>query len=184
MTPQTVSVFIQVVWFGSAFGLRILLDRRTTQTTGINPISGRIGSPEWIGGVTFVAALIAGFISPLRNLGRETTWSLLSSFGLALAAAGVIATFIAQGAMGKSWRIGVDKSERTQPATEGLFSVVRNPIFTAMMLTSFGPDLSCAYRAIDHCCTSTGLFDRTTSTQSRRALSHQNPPTHVPHLRG
>jgi protein-S-isoprenylcysteine O-methyltransferase Ste14 len=138
MTPPTVSVFIQVVWLGSAFGLRILLHRRATHTTGINPVGGRIGSLEWIGGIMFIAALLVGFISPLRNLDRETRWSLLSSFGLASAAAGVIATFIAQGAMGKSWRIGVDKNERTQLATEGLFSVVRNPIFTAMMLTSFG----------------------------------------------
>jgi protein-S-isoprenylcysteine O-methyltransferase Ste14 len=41
-------------------------------------------------------------------------------------------------AMGASWRIGVDESERTSLVTDGPFAVVRNPIFSAMLPTSLG----------------------------------------------
>jgi protein-S-isoprenylcysteine O-methyltransferase Ste14 len=37
--------------------------------------------------------------------------------------------------MGASWRIGVDPSERTDLVTGGAFALVRNPIFSAMLLT-------------------------------------------------
>ena len=47
-------------------------------------------------------------------------------------------TLGAQFAMGESWRIGVDESEQTEMVTTGPFSIVRNPIFTAMVPTALG----------------------------------------------
>ena len=58
--------------------------------------------------------------------------------GLALAAVGVAATTWAQWQMGNSWRIGVDPEERTALVVEGIFGVVRNPIFTFMLVTATG----------------------------------------------
>jgi protein-S-isoprenylcysteine O-methyltransferase Ste14 len=43
----------------------------------------------------------------------------------------MLGVFYAQGAMGSSWRIGVDESERTDLVTGGPFRFVRNPIYTA-----------------------------------------------------
>lgn len=40
--------------------------------------------------------------------------------------------------MGASWRIGVDPRERTDLVTSGLFSHVRNPIFTGMSAVALG----------------------------------------------
>lgn len=40
--------------------------------------------------------------------------------------------------MGDAWRIGVDPSERTALVHRGLFHFVRNPIFTAMIVTGVG----------------------------------------------
>lgn len=40
--------------------------------------------------------------------------------------------------MGESWRIGVDTNERTALVTTGAFAIVRNPIFTAMLVTAAG----------------------------------------------
>ena len=54
------------------------------------------------------------------------------------AVVGIVATLWAQLAMGNSWRIGVDDSERTDLVTGGVFSVVRNPIFTTMSVTALG----------------------------------------------
>ena len=53
--------------------------------------------------------------------------------GAVLASLGIVITAIAQFAMGDAWRIGVDPSECTELVTDGPFSVVRNPIFAAMI---------------------------------------------------
>lgn len=44
---------------------------------------------------------------------------------------GIAATLYAQIAMGNSWRIGVDPTERTTLVTNGPFALVRNPTFAA-----------------------------------------------------
>jgi protein-S-isoprenylcysteine O-methyltransferase Ste14 len=41
---------------------------------------------------------------------------------------GLAGSLLAQLAMGDSWRIGVDESEKTELVTAGPFAVVRNPI--------------------------------------------------------
>jgi protein-S-isoprenylcysteine O-methyltransferase Ste14 len=40
--------------------------------------------------------------------------------------------------MGTSWRIGVKQTERTVLVTSGAFALVRNPIFTAMVIAQLG----------------------------------------------
>ena len=59
---------------------------------------------------------------------------VLHVIGIALAAAGGLAVFAAQLGMGESWRIGVSDEERTELITGGWFSLVRNPIYTAMIV--------------------------------------------------
>ncbi len=54
--------------------------------------------------------------------------------GLGLMLLGAVAVLVAQGAMGTSWRIGVDEQERTSLVTGGVFAAVRNPVFTAMVV--------------------------------------------------
>jgi protein-S-isoprenylcysteine O-methyltransferase Ste14 len=43
--------------------------------------------------------------------------------------------------MGDSWRIGIDASETTQLVDGGVFGLVRNPIFTAMLVFGLGVTL-------------------------------------------
>lgn len=52
-------------------------------------------------------------------------------------ACGTVLTVVAQGQMGKSWRIGVD-DRPTDLVTNGLFALSRNPIFSGMILTLVG----------------------------------------------
>jgi len=58
--------------------------------------------------------------------------------------AGVSSAFLSQLTLGRSWRVGVDASERTELVTRGAYSVVRNPIFSALFLTSTGLALLCS----------------------------------------
>ncbi len=55
-----------------------------------------------------------------------------------LASLGIAITSVAQFAMGDAWRIGVDPAERTELVIHGPFSLVRNPIYAAMIPSFIG----------------------------------------------
>lgn len=132
------------LYLALAFGLRTLLQLRRTGSTGFHGVGGRPGLAEWSAGVLFTVALIVGAAAPILALaGAVEPLDALDGpvahvAGAALFAAGLGATLAAQLAMGSSWRIGVDPDERTELVTSGPFSLVRNPIFSAMLPTSLG----------------------------------------------
>jgi Phospholipid methyltransferase len=63
---------------------------------------------------------------------------LIRVTGPALAATAVAASFAAQSAMGPSWRTTVDPNERPPLVTGGIFHVVRNPIYSALIIMLIG----------------------------------------------
>ena len=132
------------LYLALAFGVRSLVQFRRTGSTGFKGVSGRVGSAEWLGGVSFIVAIALGLaalvlgaldvLAPVDGLdGRAAHVA-----GVALFSVGLAATLVAQLAMGDSWRIGVDHAERTDLVTDGPFSLVRNPIFAGMLPTSLG----------------------------------------------
>jgi protein-S-isoprenylcysteine O-methyltransferase Ste14 len=126
------------------FGWRAWLQRRRTGSFGFHGVSGRIGSVEWIAGVGFVVAMaVAGLgpllqfvnvIAPLHIWAAE--WTHVA--GATVATVGIGLTVWAQLEMGDSWRIGVDSEETTQLVHSGVFGLVRNPIYSAMLIFEFG----------------------------------------------
>lgn len=139
-----IALATMVAFLVVAFGLRAVLHRRRTGTTGFHGVSGRPGSAEWWGGISFVLALVLGLVAPAAQLsGAVAPLAWLSSpvvtiAGGALALAGVVLTLAAQHAMGSSWRIGVAAGEATELVTSGPFTLVRNPVFTAMITAAAG----------------------------------------------
>lgn len=126
-----------------AFGVRVAIALRTTGSTGIaNPL----GAPplEALGGGLFILALVmgsatpplvlAGVLDPISSLDRTG----FHAAGFVLGAVGIAGTFAAQLAMGASWRIGVDQSERTELVTGEVFALCRNPIYTFMVIAWIG----------------------------------------------
>jgi protein-S-isoprenylcysteine O-methyltransferase Ste14 len=132
------------VYVALAFGARTALQLRRTGSTGFKGVSGRPGSAEWAGGVLFVLALGLGLAAPVLDLaGAVDPVGFLDgrvghALGFVLYALGLAGTLVAQGSVGRSWRIGVDRSEKTDLVTAGPFAVVRNPIFSAMIPAFLG----------------------------------------------
>ncbi|MGW4632864.1 methyltransferase family protein [Nocardia sp. NPDC004415] len=131
--------------FGAlGFGWRSWRQRRATGSTGFRGISGRPGSLEWIAGAGFIVAIAVGVAAPLLQLADLTApLPILSAppiqgIGVLIAVAGIAATVYAQNQMGESWRIGVDETETTALVRTGVFGLVRNPIFTAMLVFAAG----------------------------------------------
>jgi protein-S-isoprenylcysteine O-methyltransferase Ste14 len=135
---------LYVLYIGLAFGLRTVAQIRATGSSGFKGISGRPGSAEWVGGVLFVVAVVLGLAAPILDLAgvldpvAALDGEIGHAAGIGLFWGGLVSTLAAQFAMGEQWRIGVDESERTEMVTTGPFSVVRNPIFTAMVPTAVG----------------------------------------------
>jgi protein-S-isoprenylcysteine O-methyltransferase Ste14 len=135
------ALVVYAVWFVLAFGVRTVVALRRTGDSGWRGTSARPLSLEWWAAVMFVVALVVGVVAPVAELlgvDALVDASAVRWVGAGLAAAGVIATLVAQLSMGDSWRIGVDDGERTALVTEGAFAIARNPIFSAMLVTALG----------------------------------------------
>jgi protein-S-isoprenylcysteine O-methyltransferase Ste14 len=126
-----------------AGAVRVAVSMRTTGKTGIVSLAG--APPiELLGGSLFVAGIATGIASPVlvKNGSLEPIgWFDLAGLhaaGFGLVGIGIAGTFLAQMQMGSSWRIGVDEGERTDLITGGLFSLVRNPIYSFMLIAWTG----------------------------------------------
>lgn len=119
---------------------RMWLQRRRTGDSGQRPAGAArlaTGVPTLAIGVGAPAAELHG-VRPLRLLDHRP----LRIVGLALAAGGVTSLSASQLAMGDAWRIGIDPTERTPLITQGPFEHVRNPIYSANIITALGLTLA------------------------------------------
>ena len=132
-----------IVYLLFAFGVRVAVALRTTGSTGISSTRS-MPAIEIFGGVFFVGAILMGganpalvladVLDPIEDLDRTG----FHAAGFVLTAIGIVGTFLAQMAMGSSWRIGVDPEETTDLVTGGVFSLMRNPIYTFMIIAWIG----------------------------------------------
>lgn len=137
------ALVLEAAFFVFAFGWRSWVQWRRTGSTGfIRPRRGA-SAAESAGSVGFVLALGLMVSAPIADMfganridALDKWW--IATTGVVVAVGGIALTLVAQMAMGASWRIGVDPSERTALVTRSVFSRVRNPIFTAMAVATIG----------------------------------------------
>ena len=141
-TPAHAALVIYVVWFVVAFGVRIVMHYQQTGTSGLKGLSPDAPAAEWWAGALLIFSILTGAGAPLlEETGQAPAFvgpSLIRWSGAAIALIGILLTFFAQAAMGRSWRVGVDPAERTELVTSGPFDIVRNPIFSTMVITMLG----------------------------------------------
>lgn len=139
---NTEALILYVVFAVVALGWRVWLQWRRTGDTGLR-MHAQPGTLHWWATLGFVAAIATGVAAPIAGLNGLDPLAALDddtvrAVGTVLAVAGIVATGLAQWQMGASWRIGVDRSERTGLVTGGVFRMVRNPIYTAVVVTALG----------------------------------------------
>lgn len=119
---------------------------RTYRRTGVWPVTlHRKGNPaqQVIGramGLSLAGVLAWSIVHAVTDpaaLGLWQTPAWVSWTGWSLLGGSLVLILVAQAQMGASWRIGIDASP-TALVTGGLFRVVRNPIFTAMLAMMLG----------------------------------------------
>jgi protein-S-isoprenylcysteine O-methyltransferase Ste14 len=132
---------LYVLYLALAFGLRGWLQWRRTGDAGFRFGGLRASGAERAGALLFVLSLVLGLAAPVAELaGALAAFEPLRApvAGTLLTLAGIAGTLHAQLEMGTSWRVGVDPNERTALRTDGPFRLVRNPIFSWMILAAAG----------------------------------------------
>ncbi len=84
----------------------------------------------------FLYTLLYGFFPEWYPYFLPVVWlenDLLVYAGLAILTGSLIWIFISQGAMNKSFRIGIDENTKTDLVTNGIFSISRNPIYVGLI---------------------------------------------------
>jgi protein-S-isoprenylcysteine O-methyltransferase Ste14 len=139
------AVVVSAVWFLSAVVGRMALQVLRTGDSGLRVEAGTFLSAAWWAHVALTSSTVALVAAPALVLadvlGAVDVPAAVEWTGAVLAGGGVVATFGAQLVMGDSWRIGVSPGERTVLVTGGVFGLVRNPIFSAMVATALGVTL-------------------------------------------
>lgn len=126
------------------FGARTRRHRSTSGSSGFAGFTTGRGGWAQVAGPAFAAALTIGVVSPLLAAGMPSSgvagriFPVVSLLGFVVALVGLVAAWRSQTAMGRSWRIGVDPSAHTELVTGGAFAMVRNPIFTSMIIAQAG----------------------------------------------
>jgi len=115
---------------------RTALQRLREDDSGWRGISGKPGSVAWWAGVLLAVSVVGLGLAPALAPAETTVhgWRIvLGGVGFGL---GFVFTLHAQLAMGRSWRIGVQTGEQTELRTDGPFGWCRNPVFTAMLVST------------------------------------------------
>ena len=132
------------VWVLVLVVARALMQWRRTGSTGIKGFRGRLFSVEWFAEITAFAGLVllpVAAVTTLRHWPFGPLYfesDLLHASGAVLVVAGIVGALAAQLNMGDSWRVGVDKNERTSLVTKGIYRWVRNPIFSFIGVSVIG----------------------------------------------
>ena len=126
------------VWAFQGYAVRGLVHWRRTGDAGF-----RVRPDGWWAALLALGGLANAVVAPIAALaGLPPIGPLdrpfLAVAGVALAGAGIVGTFVTQFAMGDSWRIGLDETERTTLVTGGPFGVTRNPIYSSMVVFAAG----------------------------------------------
>jgi protein-S-isoprenylcysteine O-methyltransferase Ste14 len=140
----TVAIWILIAFGVLTFCVRVAIQLRRTGSTGLIGLRRNAGLADWLSGLLFIGGMAMAVTSIVLVLGDQLDpidaldVGGVHAAGVVLAAAGGLAVFAAQLGMGESWRIGVSDEERTDLITGGWFSVIRNPIYSAMIVGWIG----------------------------------------------
>lgn len=125
------------------FGFRVAIQKKRTGDTGLR-VSTQLSSPiqrvaTYLQIFVLLATLAIVILESVGTLEPHFEFAVTGTVvGLALCAIGATCTMVSQYQMGKSWRIGVDETEKTELVTHGMFSLCRNPIYFGMLIVGLG----------------------------------------------
>lgn len=135
---------VYVVGVTVTLGVRSWLHYRRTGDWGLRQSHPDGGTPQWWAQVLLAVGVVFGGLAPLLAATEVAPAVAVAArpavglVGLVVVLVGFAGVLVAQQAMGRSWRVGVDPGEHTKLVTGGVFAAVRNPVFSAMITALAG----------------------------------------------
>ena len=134
---------LYLVFVVFAVGGRIALHYLATGDHGIRTVKRTAPRIANYTSILMLASFAATFVLSLLDATEEIHPQIDpgesgKSLGAAISLAGITIMVIAQYQMGTAWRFGVDQAEKTDLVTRGLYSLVRNPIYSGVFLFCAG----------------------------------------------
>ena len=144
-----------------------------TGTTGVaffrgDPVERVLGAAMGAGALSLTTLTVLYAVGQGRLLGMIETTPLLRASGVVVIALGTALVAIAQAQMGRSWRIGIEPG-KTALVTHGLYSHIRNPIYTGLFLSLAGAVLAMPTISVALVASQLGLW---VCLQTRREEAH------------
>jgi len=129
---------------------RVAYQYKISGDHGVRPASRQASTVNKVASVLFAASFIGIFVLSIvdiypiehRNLVGSTSRQVI---GIVICLAGIVLTSYSQFSMGRNWRMGVDENEKTMLVTTGIYSLVRNPIYTGVAIFLLGQLLLIPY---------------------------------------
>lgn len=137
MIFQITAAVLMLVFYGAYFAKMISQHRQGISTDLLG--KGKTGFVKFVEIALKVVTLIlpaAEALSIIFDINIAPLWLRIA--GAAVGIAGVIVFIISVVTMGRSWRAGVSKTEKTELVTSGIYSVSRNPAFLGFDLLYIG----------------------------------------------
>src|ERR1035437_7819306 len=132
------------LWLTTVVVVKTLLRRRWSETAFVALDWRRWTPQDWVASllaglalVSLVGATVFAAIGSQLGPQLRPPWPWIIPAGVLIASAITVMVW-SQLTMGASWRIGVDRGETTGLVTVGPFHWVRNPIYSAMVVTAIG----------------------------------------------
>ncbi|MGH9244661.1 MAG: methyltransferase family protein [Acidimicrobiales bacterium] len=125
----------------AAFGVRTLLHRRTTGTSGwLRPPTRAARAGDGLFTVGVAATLAAPVLQLTDTLDplAALDFVVVHIAGAGLLAVGSALALVAQAQMGPAWRAGIDRAARDPLVQTGLFHLVRNPFYLGIIAATVG----------------------------------------------
>ncbi len=137
------SAMIFLLFFVLAVIGRVAMQYKISGDHGIRPLnkaSTRIAvASSTLLLMSFTSIFILTILDTIEVFERLIEYNqAIASVGTVISLAGIALTVISQYQMGVAWRIGVDESEKTELVTKGIYSLIRNPIYTGVYLFGIG----------------------------------------------
>ncbi|MDH5446685.1 MAG: isoprenylcysteine carboxylmethyltransferase family protein [Gammaproteobacteria bacterium] len=132
-----------IVFFSVAVVGRSIMQYRLTGDHGMRPANHEssfiVIFSNILITIVFIGVISLSIISTFVGFEADFQFGTYGELaGVILCLSGVFITSISQIQMGKEWRIGVDNKEKTKLVTHGIYSKIRNPIYTGVMIFGLG----------------------------------------------
>ncbi len=134
---KIVAIILIVIFYAIYYGKAMSQKKNGIKT---NQIKDQTKGKEYRIGVIMSLATVIVLVVELIAIFLNATFfpTVVRVLGIVAAGLGDIVFFMSVTTMGTSWRAGVNKSEKTNLVTNGIYSISRNPAFLGFDLVYIG----------------------------------------------